>query len=403
MTTANTATHYGSVARTLHWLTALLILTALPLGLVANRLPFAKGDELAFKAQLFSIHKTIGVATFAVALIRIVWALSQTRPEPVHPDRTWETRAADVVHWSLYLSLVIVPLSGWITHAATDGFAPILWPLGQDLPFVPTSETFAATAGAMHWVFTKVLALAIVLHIAGALKHVFIDRDGTLARMASGRDDPPRARGVVHTRAPAIAALAIYVAGAGLAWAMASTTTGAPTDVTTTTAPQPGPPATGNWQVQDGVLGFTVRQMGAEISGTFASWTADITFDEQPTDGTHGSVTVSIDTTSLTLGPVTDQAKAAEFFDTATHPTATFAATILPAADGYVADGTLTLRGVTAPVQLPFTLVFDGDTAAMTGTTTIDRRTFGMGPNYKDGLAVGLTATVTTNLTATRN
>ena len=57
------------------------------------------------------------------------------------------------------------------------GFAPILWPFGQGLPFVPQSETVAQVAGAVHWVFTKVMAAAILLHIAGALKHHFVDRD----------------------------------------------------------------------------------------------------------------------------------------------------------------------------------------------------------------------------------
>lgn len=405
MTTANTATSYGSVARTLHWLTALLILSAIPLGWFANQMPYGTGAELAAKAQLFSIHKTTGVAAFAVALIRILWAFSQTRPEPVHPDRTWETRAAELVHWALYLSLVIVPLSGWVHHAATDGFAPILWPFGQDLPGVATSEQVAQTAAAMHWVFTKVLVASILLHIAGALKHAFIDKDATLARMTRGAHAPARPSGARHARAPAVAALAIYAAGAGLAWSMAGTDSTAPAAATEQTAEEPAatPAPTGNWQVTEGTLGFAINQMGSTVQGSFATWTADITFDETATGGSHGTVTVTIDTTSLTLGSITDQAKAADFFDVATHPTATFTAAILPATTGYLADGTLSLRGVTAPLQLPFDLTITGDTATMTGTTPIDRRTFGMGATYGDESTVGFTATVTANLTAKRN
>jgi cytochrome b561/polyisoprenoid-binding protein YceI len=398
MPTANTATSYGSVARTLHWLTALLILTAIPLGLIANGMPYATGEELAAKAELFSLHKTVGIAAFAVALIRILWALTQTRPEPVHPNRRLETLAAELVHWALYLSLVIVPLSGWVHHAATDGFAPILWPFGQDLPGVPTSETVAQTAAAMHWLFTKILAVSILLHIAGALKHVFIDRDHTLARMTRGTNAPERASGAAHARGPALAALAIYAAGAGLAWSMAGSEAPAPTASTETAAA-----ATGNWQVSEGTLGFAINQMGSAVQGNFATWTADITFNEEPTDGSHGTVTVTIDIASLTLGSITDQAKGPDFFDLANHPTATFTANILPAPEGYLADGTLTLRGVTMPLQLPFALTITGDTATMTGTTTIDRRQFGMGQTYADEATVGFNATVTTNLTATRN
>jgi cytochrome b561/polyisoprenoid-binding protein YceI len=404
MTTANTATQYGSVARTLHWLTALLILTAIPLGAIANRMPFGTGEELAAKAQLFSIHKTVGVAAFAVALIRILWALRQTRPEPLHPNRTWETRVAELVHWALYLSLVIVPLSGWIHHAATDGFAPILWPLGQDLPGVPTSETVAHLAASMHWVFTKVLVASILLHIAGALKHVFIDKDATLSRMTRGTVAPARATGAPHARGPAIAAFAIYAAGAGLAWSMAQSEAQSEPAVEPAATAATAPAATvGNWTVSEGTLGFAINQMGSDIQGNFANWSADITFDEVATGGSHGSVTVTIDTTSLTLGSVTDQAKAPDFFDVAGHPTATFTANILPAATGYLADGTLTLRGVTSPLQLPFDLTITGDTATMTGSTVIDRRTFGMGATYGDESTVGFNATVTATLTATRN
>jgi cytochrome b561/polyisoprenoid-binding protein YceI len=398
MPAANSATHYGSVARTLHWITALLILTAIPLGWFANQLPYATGDELAAKAQLFSLHKTLGVAAFTVALIRILWALGQTRPEPVHPDRIWETRLAEMVHWTLYLSLLIVPLSGWIGHAATDGFAPILWPLGQDLPLVPTSEQVAGVAHAMHWLFTKILVASLLLHIAGALKHAFIDRDGTLARMTAGRDVPVRARGVAHSRAPALAALGIYAVGAGVAWSMA----GAETAVATAPVAQITQAGTGNWQVAEGTLGFSIKQMGADVSGTFASWTADILFEDTPTDGKHGSVTVTIDMASLTLGSVTDQAKGPDFFDVAGHSKATFTATILPAEGGYIADGTLDLRGVSLPIQLPFTLVMNGDTATMTGSTVIDRRAFGMGASYADETSVGFNATVSITLTATR-
>ncbi len=142
--------------------------------------------------------------------------------------------------------------------------------------------------------------------------------------------------------------------------------------------------------------------MGADVQGSFADWTAAIQFDETAVDGKHGNVTVTIATDSLTLGSVTPQAKAAEFFDTAAHPTATFTADILAADQGYTAQGTLTLRGMAKPVTLPFTLVLDGTTATMEGTTTLDRRDFGMGASYADETSVGFPVVVTVKLTATR-
>lgn len=397
MSATNTATSFGQVARSLHWLTALLILSAIGLGLYAEGLPHDSSEALAAKAEVFSIHKTIGMAAFLVALVRIVWALTQPKPAPIHPDRKAETLLAELIHWSLYIAMLVMPLSGWVHHAAVEGFAPILWPFGQDLPFVPKSETVAQTASLIHLLSSKLLIGSILLHVLGALKHAVVDRDGTLARMVTGRSV---GRPGPHPVAPALIAIAIYAAGASVALTLAP---GAPEEAT---APAqnaaPSASSAGNWQVQTGTLGFTVRQMGADVGGSFANWQADIQFDEQPTNGSHGKVKVTIDTTSLSLGSVTEQAKGADFFDTANHATAVFEADILPAASGYEAKGTLSLRGQTQPASLPFTLAIDGDTATMTGSTTLDRRAFGIGSSYGDEATVGFNVGVTVELTAKR-
>jgi len=396
MSLANTATRYGSLARSLHWLTALLILSAIGLGLYGEDLPFDSSEALAAKAWIYSLHKTIGVAAFFVALLRILWAITHPRPVPLHPERRLENLLAETVHWSLYMAMLLMPLSGWVHHAAVDGFAPILWPFGQGLPFVPKSEAVATAATALHAVMSKVLIASVLLHVLGAVKHAVIDRDVTLARMVTGAEGGRP--GATHPLAGALAAVVIYAAGTAAVLALVPMPE-APQ--ATATAPATAP-AAGNWQVQQGTLGFSVRQMGAPVSGSLPNWTAEISFDETPVAGKNGSVRVQIDTTSLTLGSVTDQAKGAEFFDTATHPQALFTADILPAATGYEAKGTLTLRGVTVPVTLPFTLQITGDTATMQGSLTLDRRAFGMGASYGDESSVGFGVEVTVELTAQR-
>ncbi|MDP4031626.1 MAG: cytochrome b/b6 domain-containing protein [Pseudorhodobacter sp.] len=393
MPLANTPRAYGSLARSLHWLTALLILTAIPLGLVANATAFDSAAALTRKAQLFSLHKTLGVAAFTVALARITVALIQPRPVPLHPGRRFETWAAETAHWTLYIALLAVPLTGWVHHAATSGFAPILWPLGQDLPFVAKSEPLAQAASALHGVFGKLLAAAIVLHAAGALKHVLIDRDATLARMLRGISAGASAP---HPRslAPALSALALYAAGAGLAFAL----------ISANPEPEPAagaalPAASGNWRLEDGSLGFSVAQLGMPVRGSFADWTAAITFDAASGSGT---VAVQIMTSSLSIGSVTEQARSAEFFDTATYPTASFQASIRPEAGGYIAEGSLALRGMTLPLSLPFSLEITGDSATMQGTTRLDRRDYQMGVAYPDESSVGFGVDVSIRLTATR-
>lgn len=394
MALTNSPDRFGSVTRSLHWLTALLILTNLPLGVVANRLPYDTAEALVQKAQVFSLHKTVGVAVFFVALLRIAWALSQPHPAALHPERKAETALAAVVHWLLYISLVAVPLTGWVHHAALAGYAPILWPFGQGLPLVPMSNDVAMVAASLHRVFTRLLLASIALHVAGALKHHLIDRDATLRRMWRGTVAPaePVRRG--HGVTPALAAVVVYIAGAGLAWSLVE-----PVDV-------PGPPApvaasAGNWAVESGTITFTVGQMGTDVDGTFGTWAADIQFD--PVSRT-GRVKVDIDTTSLTLGSVTEQAKGTEFFDVPNHPAAVFEATIAPgtgAAD-YLASGTLALRGMVLPLDLPFTMTITDGKAVMSGTTEIDRRAYNMGQSYPDGALVGFTVKVGVTVTAAR-
>ncbi len=401
MQTRNTATSFGLIARSFHWLTALVILTAFPLGIIANDM--ATGPEtIAAKAQLFSLHKTLGVAAFFLGLARILWALTQPRPAPLHPDRRLESFAAEAVHWMLYLSLLLVPLSGWVHHAAVDGFAPILWPFGQGLPLVPKSEAVAAAAGGVHWVITKLLVVAILLHIAGALKHHLIDRDDTLRRMTRGTSAPAQALAQTQTKAghsaivPLGLALVVYAAGVGAALYMAAPNQGPAIAQTATQT-------SGNWQVQSGTLGFSVQQMGAGVDGSFANWTAEITHDDTITDGETGQVKVTIDLASVTLGSVSDQAKGPEFFDVATQPSAVFEAKLTATAEGPRAVGTLVLHGLTQPVTLPFALNITGDTAEMTGEVTLDRRDFGIGAGYADEATVGFSVIVKIALTAKKN
>ena len=404
MPARNSATGYGAVSRTFHWLTALLILAAFPLGVIANDMAMATPEQVAEKVRLFSLHKTIGIATFAVALARILWALTQTRPAPLHPARRVETFLAETVHWALYLSLVVVPLSGWVHHAALDGFAPILWPLGQDLPLVAKSQAVAGAAAATHWLFTKILFATVALHIAGALKHAIVDRDLTMARMTVGTQAGKP--GAPQSALPLVAALAIFAAGAVGAWQIATRAAETAVAEAPAAAPLAAPEDAGEavslgstWTVTEGSLGFSIQQMGAAVTGTLPAWTAEITYDEATGEG---SVTVTIDLTQLSLGAVTDQAKGPEFFDVAAHPTAIFDAAIAPAATGPAATGTLTLRGAERPVTLPFTLAIQGDRATMQGKVTLDRREFGLGPSYADEKTVGFAAEVSVALTATR-
>ncbi|EDM71993.1 cytochrome b561, putative [Roseobacter sp. AzwK-3b] len=404
MPTSNSSTTYGSVTKTFHWLTALLILAVIPLGLIANDLayqirnPDASASEATVRlaTTLFSAHKTLGLAVFFVALARIGWAISQPKPGLLNGDKRAEAWLAETVHWLLYGSLVLVPLSGWVHHAATTGFAPIWWPFGQTLPFVPQDPHLAEISGVVHFVLQWVLVGAITLHVAGALKHHVIDGDATLRRMLPGLNPAhPTARQPGHLL-PFVTALAVWAAVLGGAGALGWFSKGAGAAGMATLAA-----VDSEWQVQQGTLNIDITQMGSQVTGSFADWTAEISYAEQPdANGRHGDVTVTISIGSLTLGSVTDQAMGKEYFNAENFPTATFQADILTTETGKLARGTLTIKDQSVPVEMPFDLSIDGDTASASGGLSVDRRNFGIGGDGTDSL--GATVDISFDLTAAR-
>ena len=392
----NTQSQYGVVTKTFHWLTALGIVLVIPLGIIANDMPYDTSEQLADKAWLFSLHKTVGVTVFFVALARIAWAVSQPKPAPLHPDRKAETLLAEIVHWLLYGSLILVPLSGWIHHAATEGFAPVWWPFGQNLPLVPDDAAVAEAFAGLHIVFERVLVISLILHVGGAVKHAVIDKDSTLARMWFGKtkahgQDTPRRHGL-----SAVLAVVAWATALGIGGMLGVYDKGS---VAAAVALQE---VDSDWKVQDGTLSITVRQMGADVTGSFANWTADIEFDPTVENGRAGSVTVEIGIASLSLGSVTAQAMGADYFNAETYPTATFIGAIVsePEPNAYSVDGSLSLRGVAQPLTLPFTMtIIDGE-AQMEGEVVLNRQDFGIGDDMTDESQLAFDVVVDVALTA---
>lgn len=387
----NTTNRYGSVTKAFHWATAALIIAIIPLGLIANDMAYDTNEALAQKAWLFSLHKTLGVTVFFVALLRILWAVTQTKPGNMHPDRKGETLLAQTVHWLLYGSLVIAPLTGWIHHAATAGFAPIWWPFGQDLPLIPKDEALAHTFARLHWIMTKVMAASILLHVAGALKHTFVDKDATLRRMWFGAAPMPDVAPHHSAATAPAAAAAIFLAIGGATYATDSGTPEGPAFAALASTQS-------NWAVQDGTLAITVLQLGSDVSGTFSEWTADINFDPQTQSG---DVTVTIAIGSLSLGSVTDQAMGADFFDVTAFPTATFTGPITHTGDAtYISEGALTIKGASVPVQFAFDLIETDGVWQMNGAATVNRLDFNVGASMPDETNLGFTVTINADLTA---
>jgi cytochrome b561 len=175
-----TTTRYTPIAVALHWLLALLIIGALGMGLYMTSLPFSPT-----RLKLYNWHKWAGVTILTLSALRLLWRLSH-RPPPDIPMPAWQARAAHLTHGLLYAAFFAVPLLGW-AYSSASGF-PIVWFGVLPLPdLVGKDEALAETLKTLHRLAAYGLGALVVAHVAAALKHQFIDRDGLLSRMWPGR------------------------------------------------------------------------------------------------------------------------------------------------------------------------------------------------------------------------
>ncbi len=173
-------TRYTPVAIVLHWLLALAIVGAFGVGLYMADLPLSPT-----KLKLFNWHKWAGVTILALSALRLLWRLGHRPPADVDMP-AWQARLAHGVHGLLYLAFFAVPLTGWAMSSA-KGF-PVVWFGVLPLPdFVPKDHDLGELLEDVHAALAWGLALLALAHVAGALKHQFIDRDGLMARMSLRR------------------------------------------------------------------------------------------------------------------------------------------------------------------------------------------------------------------------
>ncbi|NBC33461.1 MAG: cytochrome b [Alphaproteobacteria bacterium] len=177
MAVFNTDARYGAVAKLLHWLIAAGIIGMIGLGLVMETLPPA--DRYA--ATQF--HKATGLTILALVAIRIIWRLVNRVPDLPPGMPRHERLLAHGTHYGLYVLTVAQPLSGWIMASASSLPIGDVYGLFGIPDLMATSESAESIAGSIHWALGWAIVALLVLHIAGALKHHFIERDNVLRRM----------------------------------------------------------------------------------------------------------------------------------------------------------------------------------------------------------------------------
>jgi cytochrome b561 len=178
---AGAAQGYSAVARTFHWVTAALVLTMLPIGIAMATFDLGAAVE----DPLYHIHRSIGAVVLVITAARLVYRLLNPAP-PLPADMpALQQFAALATHWGLYALLIVQPIVGWIATSAYR--APVLFFWMFELPPIwPENRPFSEAMFVVHRSLGILIAVLVCVHIAAALYHRFILKDGVLKRMVSG-------------------------------------------------------------------------------------------------------------------------------------------------------------------------------------------------------------------------
>ncbi len=175
----------------LHWLVSF--------GIFVNFLIVWTVDSLPKTAErpMINLHKSIGLTVLGLAIMRLLWRYAHPPPPMPTDYKPWERLLAHGAHYSLYALIFLMPITGWIHDSAWKGAAENPLNLFGVIPwfrigFIANQDP--ATKEQIHSVFSQihgalgwVLLALVALHIAGALKHQFVDRQRELQRMLPGR------------------------------------------------------------------------------------------------------------------------------------------------------------------------------------------------------------------------
>jgi cytochrome b561 len=174
---------YAAFAQTLHWVTVVLIAAILPIAWTMVQMP----RDAPWRETIIVTHKSIGVTVLLVVIARLIWRVGH-KPPPLRPATPrWMEVAGDSCHWLLYLTLLVMPISGYL--ASSSGRAVSYFGL-FDLPALPQNDVLRNAAGSVHLAAQWMLYALVSLHIGATAWHVAVLRDGLLNRMLPPQTPP---------------------------------------------------------------------------------------------------------------------------------------------------------------------------------------------------------------------
>ncbi|MEW8044511.1 MAG: cytochrome b [gamma proteobacterium symbiont of Phacoides pectinatus] len=178
---ADTHDRLSPISIVLHWSIAIGMIALIPFGIYIEDLP--RGPD---KFELIGIHKSLGVILLALALARLAWRLRQGLLGARSEQAPWQHALASTVQWTLLAGTLLMPLSG-IMMSVGGGYPVGVFGWEIIAGSEEKIEALSKAGHLIHGLLGKLLIALILLHAAAAIKHQWMDRDGTLSRML-GRD-----------------------------------------------------------------------------------------------------------------------------------------------------------------------------------------------------------------------
>ena len=176
MATRTRGERYSGVAIAFHWTIAFLVIANLVIGIGHDAVP-------ALRA-LMGAHKAIGITVLVLTAGRVAWRLAHRPPALPADTPAWEKGAAHATHWTLYLLMTALPLTGWMMVSGPGARGPGRWFGLFDIPALPVGKGVSGLGHDLHGPLGWLMAALILLHVGAALRHHLLLRDAVLARMA---------------------------------------------------------------------------------------------------------------------------------------------------------------------------------------------------------------------------
>lgn len=170
---------YPVTSIAIHWITLVFVVAAFGLGAMLENPPEGWGDTL------YRLHWSFGLSVLAITLWRIINRFTKGTPPPYAGLTPLERGLSQAVHGAIYLLLIAAPLLGWLGKSAYGGEITVFGLFNMP-PLLAHDDSLGEKILGAHKVVVKVLFGAIVLHVAGALNHALIKKDGVLRRMLPG-------------------------------------------------------------------------------------------------------------------------------------------------------------------------------------------------------------------------